>query len=432
MKKTLAYALILAVTSPMVVGAQTITIQRNDSLKQELNRPAASANTQSQAQSEQVAIAKVQAETVVPATAANTVTVNGQNVLVQQPQAQQPQDLGAQTVEASPLRESKTEKLRKTREQLELQTEQKIVEKLEQDRMEEEQKRAEKLFGNKLNEQSAATATQAPSALQAVEGQSAQNQGQVMVLVPAQQQPVVQAPVAQTAAVADAKKDEAKKEEVKKEEPKVDVKAEIREALADLNKKDEKSQKTKIYVFGLGGAGDYPTVKNVRGKLAAGFGVGAKVGKGLAIEADYVFSRFDIDTTNTYSYYYGYPTLPSPTLEMVQNNISLLAKYNLLEGKVHPVVGGVMSYNMRSYSDKLNRWNTRSAETQALDVGILGGLDLELSENVSVGADIRYMSNLTNNHDQLRNAYDGYSLYYATPVEELNYYQVLVSGKVSF
>ena len=51
-------------------------------------------------------------------------------------------------VEASPLSESRAEMLRKARRQTEVQTEQKIVEKLEASRLADEKKRAKKLYVN--------------------------------------------------------------------------------------------------------------------------------------------------------------------------------------------------------------------------------------------------------------------------------------------
>ena len=53
-------------------------------------------------------------------------------------------------VEASPLVESRAEQMRKQRQQAELNTEQRIVEKLEQSRLEDEKDRAARLFGGKF------------------------------------------------------------------------------------------------------------------------------------------------------------------------------------------------------------------------------------------------------------------------------------------
>src|SRR5690606_2509930 len=55
-------------------------------------------------------------------------------------------------IQANPLTESRADKLRRQRQNLELETELKIVEQLESSRMEDEKQRAGVLFGNKFNE----------------------------------------------------------------------------------------------------------------------------------------------------------------------------------------------------------------------------------------------------------------------------------------
>ena len=55
-------------------------------------------------------------------------------------------------IEATPLTESRAEKMRRARQDTELQTEQKIVEKLEQSRIEDEKKRSDVLFGDRFNQ----------------------------------------------------------------------------------------------------------------------------------------------------------------------------------------------------------------------------------------------------------------------------------------
>jgi hypothetical protein len=73
----------------------------------------------------------------------------------QQQAVQQPTTV----VEASPVVESKAEVLRKQRQNAELATEQKIVEKLEDSRLQEEKARADRLFGDRLDPSSTTSAS---------------------------------------------------------------------------------------------------------------------------------------------------------------------------------------------------------------------------------------------------------------------------------
>ncbi|MBV2168346.1 MAG: hypothetical protein KUL82_06530, partial [Bdellovibrio sp.] len=92
---------------------------------------------------------------------ANTAPVSGQPIYIlnqatptstAQLQQSQIQKQPTTVIEASPLSESRAEQIRRARQDAELQTEQRIVEKLEQSRMEDEKKRAGVLFGDKFNQ----------------------------------------------------------------------------------------------------------------------------------------------------------------------------------------------------------------------------------------------------------------------------------------
>lgn len=79
---------------------------------------------------------------------ANATTATNTNQSGQQGQAVQQQP--TTYVQAQPVSESRAEAMRKAREHAEVQTEQKIVEKLEQSRLDDERDRADRLFGNRF------------------------------------------------------------------------------------------------------------------------------------------------------------------------------------------------------------------------------------------------------------------------------------------
>ncbi len=301
------------------------------------------------------------------------------------------QDQPTNVIEDSPLTMSAAERRRRDRQSLEVQTEQRIVEKLEESRMEDERSRSERLFGNGLlSQQPKMPVTQEVQVIQAPT-------------------PVVEAPAA-------------------KEEPKVNVKEEIRAALEEMKPK-EKPQQTSYYVQGLVGIGNYPDAINVRGNVATGFSLGLVTPERFVAEGTFQYSEYDIEDMLA-GYSYGFP--PFKTLK--QYNFQTAIKYQILGGKVRPVVGAIAGFTYRTYADKQYYYvgnNIKNVSTEAFDLGALAGLDIQLTDSFALGIDFRWMKNIgfRQNSD--------YQQSFVYPragksVEELNYYLGSMSGKFTF
>lgn len=302
------------------------------------------------------------------------------------------QDQPTNVIEDSPLTMSSAERRRRDRQALELHTEQKIVEKLEESRMEDERARSERLFGNGFS--SGQQQAPAPQAVQVIQAPQ-----------PIQ---VVEVPAP-------------------KEEPKVDVKQEVRAALEEMKPKETPKQ-TSYYVQGLIGLGNYPDAINVRGNMATGFSFGLVTPERFVAEGTFQYSEYDIEDMQA-GYAYGYP--PFKTLN--QYNFQAAIKYQLLGGKVRPVVGAIAGYTYRSYQEQQYFFtgNIKNASTNAFDVGALAGLDIQLTDSFALGFDLRWMTNIgyRENSDFQR------SFVYqraGKSVEELNYYLGSLSGKFTF
>lgn len=303
------------------------------------------------------------------------------------------QDQPANVIEDSPLNMSAAERRRRERQGLELQTEQKIVEKLEDARMEDERTRSERLFNK---------------------GFSSRDHKEE---APPQQVQVIQAPAPAPTPVV-----------VVKEEPKVNVKEEIRAALEEMKPKSEEPT-TQYYVQGLVGTGEYPDAKNVRGNVSMGFSLGLVTPERFVAEGTFQYSKYDIDTMQA-GYSYSTPAFK----EMTQYNFQAALKYQILGGKVRPVIGAVAGYTYRSYEDQqYSYYNvaTPSVSTNAFDIGGLVGVDVQLTSSFSLGADFRYMKNVAfrENSDYSRSFVYGRT---GKAVEEFNYYLGSLVGKFTF
>jgi opacity protein-like surface antigen len=286
-------------------------------------------------------------------------------------------------IQATPLTESRTEQLRRARQDAELQTEQKIVEKLETSRMDDEKRRAEALFGDKNLSQPQAVPQQ-------------------MVVVP-ESKPL--APV------------------VDKES----IKGEIREVLEE---KELEKKKSKPYMSAYGGIADYGKVTNVKSNYSLGFGVGSKLNDHLLAEGSFLYSNFDVRQVDNY-YMYGtnYPRITN----LDQYTGSFLLKALLLDGMIHPTFGGAASYSYRQYRDQgRNVIYNNDGYSQAFDLGLSLGVEADITETMSLGVDYRYMWNLTyssgfNDRNYWNNVYR-----YSNPLEKLNYSLFLMAFRAAF
>lgn len=392
--------------APVVPQVSTVTIP-NESI----------VNTNSQAQS------------------ASASAVNSQPIYIvnQKPAASPVQTQPTVTIEASPLIDSRAENLRRARQDAEMSTEAKIVEKLEQSRLEDEKRRAQVLFGDKLSGQNPeTTTTQAPVAPQAP-APALQPQ---IIIIP-QQLPApapVAAPVVET-------KTEAAAEVPTEKEVEAAVKSELSMPL-EVVPHVPVAQK---YFSGLIGVSEIDS-SAVKSNYALGFTYGTKYDDAYAVEGTFMYSNSEVENVNNqYSFYYG----PQVNLfDMNQYSGSMAVKYFLLNGMVKPVIGGLGQYSYREFqwSDKngYSRDLSRSS-SHAFDIGALMGVEIEFSPKMKMGFDVRYLKNIAVNRDystdQLR--YSGGApltaqqiadadFGYRTPIEELSAYSYTFNFTVNF
>jgi hypothetical protein len=347
------------------------------------------------------------------ATSAKEVNINiNTNSAQAQAAAQQP----ATVVEAAPVAESKAEGLRKARQDAEVQTEQKIVEKLEDSRLQEERSRADKLFGNKLDAQPAAAPAPVPAPVAAAPAPAPAPEKPAQVTI--EKVEIIQpaAPVA-----------------VEKAEPAGQSKADIQD-----EKKDESAPK--YYVSGLAGNLSYQA-NNVHSNYGLGVAVGTIIDERIALELSYFYSNSNIDDIYSGAVYH----------KLDQNDIAVSAKYYLLKGKLKPYIGGSASYISRKYQDRLypqysyygsNSYGDTSETTQAVDLGVLAGVDFAINDQFMVGLGLDYnfnvmtMNNLNNNTSYYYGGY-GYGYNNGLPsnvqqLEKISFYAIKVNGKFTF
>lgn len=314
-------------------------------------------------------------------------------------------------VESSPLDESKAARLRRQREGFEAETEMRIVEKLEEDRIESERQRAARLFGGKLDKQE-----------------------QEEAYVPQPVQPVAP-PVVVAPPVEPSVDDELARE---------DFKQDLREVISEMKTvesvEEEEFETLEVgpiyYIMPSFGLGNYPGIDNVEGAYSLGINLGAEYMNGLMVEGSFNLSSYDLYNcygSSSCNYAYNQNNL----LELTQYSFGTNVKYQFnSSGRLRPVVGGVISLTMREYEQVYYSTGTSNVTSYAMDLGLLGGVNVDVSDFWSVAVDFRYMFNLANRVD--RNSVNGNTAFInnsymnATPVEDLDYYLFNVGMKFKF
>jgi outer membrane protein W len=332
-----------------------------------------------------------------PATVVNVTNTAASTTAATQTATQEAIQQPTTIVEAAPVSESKADTLRKARQNAEMQTEQKIVEKLEESRMKEEQQRAERLFGDRLENKAEATA---------------------VVVAPVVAAPVA-APVVAAPVVTEVKEVPPTQVTIEK----VEVVQPAAQSVAPIAAAPVEKRDTKYYVgVGLGNA--VYDASNVDSSYSFGLSVGAIMPSNVAVEGTFNYSNHNIDT------YWSSPIYR----ELDQYDIGIGAKYYFLGKTLRPYAGGQLVYIYRQYTDRdafCSGCSTNESETtQAVDIGPNLGLDVAVSDSFMIGVDFKYNFNFINKKEI---DYAQYGLPADTqPLEEIDYYTFQITSKLTF
>ncbi len=305
-------------------------------------------------------------------------------------------------VEASPLSASNAESIRKNRQEEEMRTETRIVEKLELSRMEDEKRRAQVLFGDKfdaLNNKEQAVA------------QPAQVAPAAPVVAPSsnvQAQPIIIQ----------------ERESLTRDDVAQEVRAALDEDKATAQDDSSTSLFEKKYFSAQAGVPQYADSQSIRGNYSAGIGIGTQ-NDYLQIEGGFIYSNYSLDAF----YYNPYYQISYAPFIMNQYQTYLSAKFQIMSGAIRPNLGGLVSYSYRTYvTDAYTSFGpagTKTGNSGAIDLGITAGVDIALNERFALGADLKYMFNMSAN-------LNGDTVAGASSPEKLNYYLLGIAAKMAF
>lgn len=292
-------------------------------------------------------------------------------------------------VEAAPLVPSKADQVRAARKEAEINTEQKIVEKLETSRLEDERRRAERLFGDRFDNINAEA--QASALAKIKEGK--QEEAKIIVVQ------------AEAEAKAEQQKEERRKSD---EELKAEIAQSVKEDLSKIQKEEKRFEKGRMTFSGSLGSVQYEAV-NIGSDVSVGAMVGWMVDQRMLLEAGLQYSNHTVDEN------------PAQFQEMQQYNWTTSVKYTVLPYRVSPVVGALGSVTYRTYSIPYNPdYSSDDFDSLALDAGLLVGVEARVSDNLVAVFDYRYMINLATRYENEANNRPLFSNY-RDPIEEEGY-----------
>lgn len=324
-------------------------------------------------------------QTVAPAQKSTAVVT--QTIVVPQPAAVEVQKQPVTVVEATPLSVSNAEGMRKSRQEEEMKTESKIVEKLESSRLEDEKRRADVLFGNKF---------------QALEQKPVVVEAQPVVVQPAVVAPVQVAPavVAQPQVVPSSQV----APQVIIEDKNSLTREEVREEMRAVLDEDKEADLTgnmfeSKYMAITAGMVSYPTLTE---SIRAGYSLGAAIGTSydnLLVEVGFNYGQSEMWAYYPVNSGWGYQNGVSE-FRMNQYQGYLASKFQFMNGVIRPNVGGILAYTYRTYvtnsiaMDDRGVWvpeGTQFGTSNAVDLGLTAGVDFAVSKTISLGADLKYM-----------------------------------------
>jgi hypothetical protein len=290
-------------------------------------------------------------------------------------------------VQATPLVNSKAQSLRRARESLEVETEQKIVEKLEESRIRDEQRRSERIFGNKLDNLQDDDPAEEPK----------KKEPEVIYVERAPEPAPAVVPMEQESIIA---------QEV---------------TISQSITPEPLAAPARAFIVADVGAAEYPDIINIQGKIASGVGLGVELPNRFVVEGRFRYSNYDLEKLSDQGESLGFR-------DVRQYNFGVGLNYKLLDTTFTPKVGTSLNYVTRSISEDVGKIVHDTTHSTGIDLGLMAGIDMDINQGFSMGLDFNYFTNLSTRRE-------GESLIKPSAtshMEDFDYYILTLSGKFYF
>ncbi len=301
-------------------------------------------------------------------------TIKGERVQVE----------GTEKVKAAPLSEPESSRLRQKRQQMEMETEEKIIQQLEEARMEDEKNRRQQLFEKELRtrESELEDPYMDPEPVVEVQREPVTEESDTL-----EWEPVSQGNDITTTVIVD----------------------------------DVDEPKPARFYFGLGAGGVNHQAQNTPDMNGTGgITFGSYLSRYFILEGAFMYSFLETNRS----------ILPDEDVDMFHFAAVPKFTFGMNDQVVTPVVGPVLAFTRRQYNGGDNASN-------ALDAGISAGIDIALNQQVKIGIEGRYMTNLDYEKDEPLDATEKALEEFATgndirPLEDFDYTIFMANVKMVF
>lgn len=276
----------------------------------------------------------------------------------------------------------RADELKKNRQRAEIETEMKATEKIEESRLSDERRRSEALFGDRLRNSESPEPQMAP-----------------VIIQPAP----APAPVG-----------------IGRDELREDLKTILSEKEEEEKQIKALQPQSKSYFIGMMGLTEFPKAENIQGSGVFGLGLGVEAKERLLVEGMFQYA----------SYQSNYIWLKN----IEEYSGSLAVKMQFSKGSVRPLAGAIAIYSYRTYTDTYQQYQyqygggSQQSRVNALDMGVLGGAQFDLTDDFALGTEFRYLWNLTSKSDGY------YPTYFpnSEPLDNLSHYAFVITGRFNF
>lgn len=167
------------------------------------------------------------------------------------------------------------------------------------------------------------------------------------------------------------------------------------------------------YAILMGGLNQFPRAENIQGNGMLGIGMGIETPANFLVEGMFQYGGY-------------HSTFPWPS-EINEYSGAGAMKYQFGHGTIVPIIGATVVYSYRTYVDNFS-FQSRQSYSSVLDAGLLGGAEFGITRGFSLGAEFRYLWNITSQTDGY------YTVFFPNqaPLDAFSHYIVALTARYNF
>ncbi|MEY4617798.1 MAG: hypothetical protein RJB66_2758, partial [Pseudomonadota bacterium] len=195
--------------------------------------------------------------------------------------------------------------------------------------------------------------------------------------------------------------------------PVQEVREEVRTIVKEAEVVNSGTPPTSSYAILLAGLSQFPRAENIQGNGVLGIGLGIETQANFLVEGMFQYGSY-------------HSTFPWPSQIFDYSGAGSM-KYQFGSGTIIPIVGATLVYSYRTYYDNFS-FQGRQSYSSVLDAGVIGGAEFTINRSFSLGAEFRYLWNITSQTDGY------YTVFFPNqaPLDTFSHYILALTGRYNF